>query len=119
MYFIVKEWVIIQSSNEEITHPDWDTIEVIDKQKLQEVLIKSPFFKISNLENIIFSEIFVSPEREIQYIEISLKTALPRYNELKELWNMRSTSEDQEFQNMETKKVQLLTRRKQILDNQA
>lgn len=59
----------------------------------------------------------ITKKIEISNIEKALKKALPRYNELKELWEMRSENENTEFQAMETKKTQLMIRRKQILDN--
>ena len=54
---------------------------------------------------------------ELASIEEILKSSKTRYTELKEMWEMRSNTEEIEFQALETWKNTLLARRKQILDS--
>ena len=91
-----------------------DTFEVLEKEvntEQQEAFNKGFLFLNESGE-------LVVDEPELFTIEEGLKAALPRYNELKELWDLRSNSEEEEFQTMEAKKKVLLTRRKEILDNE-
>lgn len=66
-------------------------------------------------------DVEITPEIELKIelagIEERLKGSKERYTELKEMGEMRSNSEEVEFQTLETGKNTLLARRKQILDS--
>jgi hypothetical protein len=91
-----------------------------------EVEVQDDFFSKYPMRIDIYSfevvdgEVVCMNEEEVELLQIeeTLKAALPRYNELKELGDLRSNSENEEFQIMEGKKKKLLERRKEILDNE-
>lgn len=118
MYFTVKEWKINFASS---TMPwDWQgDIVCIDKEKeVQIVLEKMQYFKISNFttDSIKFSEEFINDVEEVNYIESTLEKNRKRFENLREIWDLRSIKEEQEFQTMSTKKTELLERRRILLN---
>ncbi len=113
-FYIFRNWILEGSSELPITS-EW--CKTFYKEYTPEEL-KALELGATVDEN---GDVEITPEIELKIelagIEERFKGSKERYAELKEMWEMRSNTEEIEFQALETGKNTLLARRKEILDS--